>query len=434
MSRPPHSESPAPAPYDVVVIGGGPSGLAAAIAAARSGASVCVLERDVAAGMPILATGNGRCNISNAHLDPARYRHPSAARAVMGEDPEHAVEAFLGSSGIVLAEEAEGRLYPVTRRAESVRDALLGACARAGVAIRCGTEPAGARFDGSWALEVREPASPLARTRATDSKTAVRSARKALAAARRRTATIRAARVVIACGGDSERICRLFGVPHLAEEPVLCPVGASIAGAPDAIGALDGLRAEGSLAIERGGERVWREEGELLFRSYGISGIAAFNLSRRIEPGDAVLIDLFPRYDRQAFHALLDARVKMLGGFSARRPSWFDGLLSPALARLVCRLYLDRHPGEHDVSPIVGICKHLELDPSGPTETARAQVRRGGIPLDAVDLRALSVRDALGDGLYACGEALDMDADCGGYNLAWAWLSGVRAGKEAARA
>ena len=72
MSRPPHSESPAPAPYDVVVIGGGPSGLAAAIAAARSGASVCVLERDVAAGMPILATGNGRCNISHAHLDPAR--------------------------------------------------------------------------------------------------------------------------------------------------------------------------------------------------------------------------------------------------------------------------------------------------------------------------------------------------------------------------
>lgn len=420
--------------YDVAIIGGGASGLAAAITAARAGASVCVIERGVEAGLSILATGNGRCNVSNAHLDPARYRHPDIARTVMGEHAEADVRIFFESLGLLTVEEGDGRLYPITRRAESVRSVLLGATLRAGVTIRCGSALTDANFDGAWELTVCEPSSSLSYKPSRDAKASLRNARKALAAAPRTTRSIRAARIILACGGACEELASLFGVSHLPETPVLCPVAASIDGEPHGLKVLDGLRAHSELALRRNGSVIWREAGEVLFRPYGISGIAAFNLSRRIKPGDTVLIDLFPQFDRDAFHALLEKRTELLGSFSPDNPSWFDGMLAPALANIVCCLYRVRHPGEHDVSHIVNICKHLKLEITGTAESQQAQVHRGGIPFDAVDLDALATKSTKGTGLFACGEALDMDADCGGYNLAWAWLSGIRAGKEAARA
>ena len=421
-------------PYDIAVIGGGASGLAAAITAAREGASVCVIERDVEAGLSILATGNGRCNVSNAHLDPARYRHPDVARAVMDEQPETEIRAFFESLGLLMAEEADGRLYPVTRRAESVRDVLLNATVRTGVSVRCGAEVTSARFDRAWELAIREPACPLSYKQGHDAKATLRNARKALGVAPRRTSIVRAHHVILACGGASECTCTLFGLPHLAEEPVLCPISARINGAPDALAALDGLRVDAEFALRREGQIAWRETGEVLFRPYGISGIVVFDLSRRIEPGDTVLIDLFPQLDRDAFHALLSKRTEVLGPFSPNNPAWFDGLLAPALARTVCRLYTACHPGDTDVSHIISICKHLKLMVSGTAEPQQAQVHRGGIPFDVVEPGTLAVHSVPSANIFACGEALDMDADCGGYNLAWAWLSGIRAGREAAHA
>lgn len=421
---------------DTVIIGGGASGLAAAITAARHGARVTVIERDVAAGLPILATGNGRCNISNVNLDPARYRYPDIARTVMGSQPEDYVRAFFDGLGLLMAEEAEGRLYPVTRRAESVRDVLLDSCTREGVALRCGAEVTAVRFDaatGSWKLTVSEPATPLHPKAGHDAKAALRNARKALAAALRKERILCAHRVIIACGGASQMVAKLFSLPHVPETPLLCPVAASIVGANRALEALDGLRVHAELALRRDSSTVWYEEGEILFRSYGISGIAAFNLSRRIKPGDSVLVDLFPQIDRDMLHELLTKRANLLGTFSTENPSWLDGLLAPALAKVVCKLYDTCHPGDHNVSHIVNICKHLKLAVTGTAEPQQAQVHRGGIPFDAVDLPSLTIRPDLAPALSVCGEACDMDADCGGYNLAWAWLSGIRAGQEAIR-
>ena len=110
--------------YDVLVIGGGASGLAAAITAARVGKSVCIVERDVACGLKLLATGNGRCNLSNESIDPQRYNHPAFVTSVMGPQPEQELMGFFSSLGIMTTSE-EGRLYPRSLRAESVRDALL---------------------------------------------------------------------------------------------------------------------------------------------------------------------------------------------------------------------------------------------------------------------------------------------------------------------
>lgn len=426
--------SSATAPYDVVVLGGGASGLAAAISAAHAGARACVLERDVAAGLSILATGNGRCNISNAHLETARYRHPDVAASIMGASPEHTVARFFEQLGLLIIEEDEGRLYPITRRAESVRDVLLGACARLGIDLRCTAELVEAHptNGNAWQLTLSEPASPLRVRPGKDAKTAIRQARRARETAARETRDIHARSMVVAVGGASEEVCRLLGLPHLPERAVLCPIGctAALPSAP-ALAELDGLRCHAALSLMRHGSAVAFESGEILFRPYGISGIAAFNLSRRIKPHDRIELDLLPHLGAGKTLDLLNAREEMVGPFDGD-PAWFDGLLARPLASYVCRA---AGGNTATLARIATLLRRLPLLVEGTAETRQAQIRRGGIPLDAIDpssLRLATRTDT--SALFACGEALDMDADCGGYNLAWAWLTGMRAGTEAARA
>ncbi|WP_234346113.1 NAD(P)/FAD-dependent oxidoreductase [Collinsella provencensis] len=419
-----------PPAYDVVVIGGGASGLAAAISAARQEARTCVIERDVQSGLSILATGNGRCNISNATLEPRHYRHPDVAARVLGMAPEREIAEFFESLGLMFAEEGEGRLYPVTRRAESVRDVLLAACSRAGVELHCSSEVIRAGYAGGrWSLTISEPAQPLSFKHAQDGKTELRRARKAAAEAARTERMLRAQSVIIASGGTSNNLCDLFNIPHIEANPVLCPIACELAypNAPQ-LSALDGLRVEATLALVRKGAVVAYEEGEVLFRPYGISGIAAFNLSRKIEPNDSIQLDLFPALNDAQLHQLLIEREKLLGPFEDD-PAWFDGLLARPLARVVCELL---RPANKPLVSCASLLHRLTLHVTGTTEHAQAQVQRGGIPFEVVDLDSLALLHH--EALFACGEALDMDADCGGYNLAWAWISGMCAGNAAASA
>ena len=150
---------PAQTVYDVAIIGGGASGLAAAVSAARAGRSVVIIERDVELGLPILATGNGRCNISNMLLDPTRYRHPEIARAVMGHHPEAELDTFFSSCGIWVTEE-DGRLYPYSKRAESVRSALFNAAGSLEIYNETAAHVEDASFheaDSCWHLTVSVP-------------------------------------------------------------------------------------------------------------------------------------------------------------------------------------------------------------------------------------------------------------------------------------
>lgn len=425
----------APSQFDVIVIGGGASGLAAALSAARSGATVAVIERDVACGVKILATGNGRCNLSNAHLDPERFNDPAFVRTVMEAEPERELDFFFSSLGIMTVEE-EGRLYPRSLKAESVRDALLHACKRCGVhLLPCHTVTKIDRaLQGTWCVSANLPAGELKVKPQKDRKGALRAQRKALETAQLKAAEFKTHALVIATGGGADAIPHLLGIESTPGKPVLCPVAAKATGIPHALGTLDGLRSRALVTLKHDGACTWSESGEILFRPYGISGVVAFNLSRRVAPGDTILLDFFPEMDRKTFHQMLIERQEIMGAFTPSDPSWFDGMLAPALAQVACSIYEQCHPGTADVAHLVSILKHFKLTATGLTEKRSAQVTRGGIPLTALTAPNLELTGAAWPCIYACGEALDIDADCGGYNLAWAWLSGIRCGTAAARA
>ena len=413
--------------YDVLVIGGGASGLAAAITAARAGKSVCIVERDVACGLKLLATGNGRCNLSNESIDFQRYNHPAFVESVMGPQPEKELGNFFSSLGIMTTSE-KGRLYPHSLRAESVRDALLNACDRLGIALICGANVASAsKVPKGWVLQIDRPARTLKAKKHDDRKTEVRSLRKALADAPRKNETLQAKAVIIATGGSPADIAEIFDLPLTPQRPVLCPVSASVVGDQTALKTLDGLRVRARLTLARNHEELWREDGEVLFRTFGISGVAAFNLSRRVQRGDTILLDFFPDLSKGELLDMLNQRAELLGDFSPHDPRWLDGMLAPQLSRVVCIAFEQCHPGSHDVIHLISILKHFKLLVEGTAEERSAQVMRGGVPIESVSAPSLCVSNAAGVPLYICGEALDIDADCGGFNLAWAWTSGIRA-------
>ncbi|WP_368147738.1 NAD(P)/FAD-dependent oxidoreductase, partial [Collinsella aerofaciens] len=322
--------------YDVLVIGGGASGLAAAITAARAGKSVCIVECDVACGLKLLATGNGRCNLSNESIDPQRYNHPAFVESVMGPRPEQELMGFFSSLGIMTTSE-EGRLYPRSLRAESVRDALLNVCDRLGITLICGANVASAhKASEGWTLQIDRPARALKAKKHDDRKSELRSLRKALTDVPRKNEALEAHAVIIATGGNPTGIADTFGLPLTSLRPILCPVSATVVGDRAALKTLDGLRVRARLTLTRNHSELWHEDGEVLFRAFGISGVAVFNLSRRIQRGDTILLDVFPDLSKDELLDMLNRRVELLGGFSPRDPRWLDGMLAPQLSRVVC--------------------------------------------------------------------------------------------------
>lgn len=402
-----------PEACDVCVMGGGASGLAAAIAAAEDGARVVVLERDPECGRTILATGNGRCNYANVDLAPKHYNQPEFAASVMGRDPLGDILGFFRGCGLAWCQE-DGRLYPRSLQASSVRNVLMARAAEAGVVLAPAREALGIDRD-SDGLTV-----PF---------------REMWEAGEKRSLRCRA--LVAACGGPhaGDPLSSL-DIPRVPARPVLCPLACE----DSPLSALDGRRAACTATLVRDDVPLVRERGEVLFRDYGLSGIVTFDLSRRALPGDVIELDLIPDFTPKE----LEERLGLGPGLTVEyRPSAhvaLDGMLDPAIAKVLWSLVdspwaeenLPQRLGSVEGTGIVALVKGLPLKVTGPADENHAQVMAGGIATGAIDPETMAVHGLAG--IYACGESLDVDGACGGYNLSFAWTSGLRAGVAAAKA
>ena len=408
----------------LAIIGGGAAGLTAAVAAGERARDVgvpldiVVFERDDRVGRSILATGNGRCNFSNHDLKFYRYHNyvfvgEAIGRIALAADDD-AVHSFFFSHGLEWREEIDGRQYPQANKASVVVDVLRASAAAVGVREACEREVA--------AIEAPREAGKPFTLRMADG------------------VFERADAVIVACGGKAVASLKAEGLAVLPLQPVLGPLKCS---AEDAklTRELDNIRVRCTVALARQHEGEWAhiaiEPGELMFRKYGVSGICVYDLSRLFEPGDELSINFLPDLDPFApgeVEAFLCERWDALSATfgTLTYGDFLRGLLLPR----VCEALLKRaglSPTDEcerdDARDLAYLLSMFDLAIEGIADAGQCQVRRGGFDVAGFDPHTMAAH-AL-PGLYAAGEALDVDGPCGGYNLHWAWSSGLIAGKAA---
>lgn len=386
---------------NIAIIGGGASGIAAAIAAAEAGARVTIFEAGKRIGHSILVSGNGRCNWSNAGVRADDYANAAFVEQAFAACPPERVRAWFADLGLLSVEESAGKLYPITNKATTVLDVLRFRLEELDVEVAVErralrVRPAGKQGTARWRVDYEGGHSE------------------------------RFDAVLVACGGGIARDLMPEGYAFAKRAPRLCPIRTD----RDSVKGLDGVRVKATTTLVRDGCQIAVERGEVQFRSFGISGIGVFNLSRFAQVGDAVCIDVLPDVDGQALSDDLASRLDRFPGRSAEQ--LLAGIVLPAVARAALRkagLDVARPYARRDIPELVRVLKEYRVQVERFEEKS-AQVRQGGVMVDQVDFRSMeSLRDP---GLYVMGEALDVDGPCGGYNLHWAWTCGLLAGAHAA--
>lgn len=401
---------------DVLVLGGGAAGLAAGIAAARAGARVCLVEKLPRVGKRLLATGNGRCNLTNTGARAADYFGDGAfaAGALARFSPE-VVRAFFREIGLESREEYGGRVFPRSNQAAAVVDALRLAFAEAG-----------GETVADFAAIALEPQRGGFCARAADGRTVW--GKSAVCALGGMAAP--------ALGGSDSGLKLMRALGHRL---VPCaPALVQIKTPPEAVRALKGIRVEGQARAYVEGREAARAAGEILFADYGVSGPAVMQVSRplsyalaekrRAEIAVCALPEEGPGFLRARRERLASRPLEdFLTGFVPKR-------LGQVLLKNAGIAPLSRPAGSlaaGELSALEALLFEWRLPALGTAGYANAQVMAGGLDTRDFDPRTLQSRKA--PGLFAAGEILNVDGGCGGYNLQWAWASGLLAGSEAAK-
>ncbi len=372
----------------IAIIGSGPAGIMAAISASRfadSETEIHIFEQKPELCKTILATGNGRCNFSNVVIDVEQYHNSDFVREFNShKQAGESVCEILRLLGLEITANDAGLMFPASMKASSVRDVLLNAFNKTNCIVH-----------------LNENVYPEEAFRGFNLG-------------------------IIASGHHTF----YNGIDWWPYQKKLCPIVTH-----DDVSVADNVRAKVKLTVLRNDETIFEECGEVQFRKYGISGIVAFNASRYAERYDIIKLDftepcLIDGDKKEHFKQRFDL-CKNTNPYSLipnPLETFFQGFLHDDLGKL-----LRSHIG--DINSFEEIWEQIsafELTVDGLYEDEKlSQVSRGGIEVNEVNPKDLYVNHRIYDNLYVCGEAVDVDGPCGGYNLTWAFESGWRAGKSA---
>ncbi len=401
--------------YDLVVVGAGPAGLFAAIHAGRKGMSVLVLEKNASAGRKLLASGSGRCNVTNAApIDEFPSRYGNASRfvrpALLGYTNSDLM-SFFEEGGVPLTEMNGGKVFPSSQRARDILDLLLDEAAKAGVAFRysCPVDSV-SRVEGIFFVH-------------TDG------------------GEFKARSILLSTGGksypgtgstgDGYRVASELGHTIAEPGPALTPLNVKDYALADCAGI---SVKDAGIAIVRDGAEIARFNGDVLFTHKGLSGPGILDSSRQIRAGDVILL------------ALAGSEAEIEGAFLAAA----NGKGSKTAKAFAVSLGIPERLAVAALAAcgIDGATAIARLDREARKRLARgiaampftvaslagygeAMATRGGVSLSEVNAKTMESR--LVPGLFFAGEILDVDGDTGGFNLQFAFSSGKLAADAMAR-
>ncbi len=405
--------------FDIIIVGAGASGLTAGIFAARRGAHVLILEHMDRAGKKILATGNGKCNFTNEKQGIAYYhgKNPAFVLPALRQFGLQETLQFFEELGVYPKKKRDGYYYPASGQAVSVVETLLMECRRLDVRI-------------AYNIGIREIVKENEQY-----------------SFHTKQGIFKSRCCIIATGGKAAKKTGSDGSGNLYIEKFghkltdIVPSLVQLQGKQSFLKEIAGIRADGKIQVYIDGEKIAEDMGELQLTAFGVSGIPTFQVSRyaslALLHGKKVFttLNFLPGLTREEAQELLERRFCRYGG-GKNADQALTGLFPDKLNKVLLKeAHIPPHkPAVHctvqELGGLADKAQCLRIDITGTKGFDNAQVSAGGVDTDEVNPTTMESR--LVPGLYFCGEVLDVDGMCGGYNLQWAWCSGHIAGVSAA--
>ena len=388
---------------DIIIVGGGASGLIAGIEAARRGAKVTILEKNEKLGRKILASGNGRCNLTNINQGKKYYRSENSAFAwqIINQFNHFAAMRYFTDMG-VYTKNKNDYIYPFSEQAASVLEVLLMEAAHLKIKIKTLEE----------VINIKRVVDVIK--------------------VKTKTWTYYSDKVIVATGSPASLGIELseysYHLVTVTGHDLVKPLPALVAldGVGNYFARWAGVRMDAAATLLVDEEPVITTRGELQFTDYGISGIPTFSLSRfalkAIDEGKQaiVVLDLMPDFTAEFLSGMLSERMNKCPYKSMQES--LVGLLPKKMIPIVSSRV-------HSVAELATWIKTFPVMIKGAHSLEQAQVCSGGVSTADLDPDTLESKKM--PGLYFTGEVIDVDGDCGGYNLQWAWSSGIVAARSA---
>ena len=369
--------------------------------------NIAVIEKNDRVGKKLLSTGNGRCNLTNKNVAADKYKGTFDGLAdVLERYDTDKLLSYFKNLGLLTFCDSEGRYYPVSKQASSVLDVLRFNAERLGVTILC-----------------KQNIYSISKQNGFTVKTA--------------DGVITADKLVICCGskaapklgGSASASDYLKNLGHtvLPFSPALCQVKVDAG----VIKSLTGLRAAAKVTLSRNGKEIKAESGEVQFADGALSGICVFNLSLYAEKGDKISLDLADYISNKELYSHLLNNKKLFADLTAE--NIFTGILQKRLAQAVIKtskIELNKNISdltENELNALVKTAKNMTFTVTGNAGFEQAQCALGGVKGNEIDGKTMQSRRV--NKLYICGEAIDICGECGGYNLHFAFASGIIAGE-----